>query len=80
MHLPRAIYEALPFAYVAGGLGLCAGSYAAPQAAWTEVASALGAAGVIVGLVLVLRRRTYRDEAARYDSHSLDEVRPDDRG
>lgn len=79
MHLPRAVYEALPFAYVTGGVALCIVSYRAPQAPWTEVALALGAAIVIVGLVLLLRRRTYRDEAARYDSHSLDDVRPDER-
>lgn len=79
MHLPRAIYEALPFAYVAGGVALCVGSYGAPEAAWTEVALALGGAGIVVGLVLLLRRRTYRDDAARYDSHSLDEVRSDER-
>jgi hypothetical protein len=79
MHLPRAVYEALPFAYVAGGVALCAGSYGAQAAPWTEVAFALGAAGILVGLVLVFRRRTYRDEAARYDAHSLDDVRPDER-
>ena len=33
--------------------------------------------GVVLGLVLWLRRRAYRDEASRYDSHSLDDVRTD---
>lgn len=79
MHLPRAVYEALPLAYVTGGLALCVGSYRAPQAPWTDVAFALGAAGIVVGLVLLLRRRTYRDDAARYDSRALDDVRSDDR-
>lgn len=78
MHLPRAVYEMLPIAYVAGGVALCAGSYQARQAVWTEAAFALGAAGIVVGLVLALRRRTYRDEAARYDSQSLDHVGNDE--
>ena len=79
MYLPRVVYEALPYAYVAGGFLLCAGSYAAAQAAWTEAVLLLGAGGVVLGLVLLLRRRAYRDEAARYDARSLDELRTDDR-
>lgn len=79
MHLPRKVYESLPYAYVVGGIALCGGSYVAAEAPWTEVAFVLGAAGVVLGLVLLLRRRAYRDEASRYDSHSLDDVRTEDR-
>lgn len=78
MHLPRAVYEALPFAYVAGGFALCLGSYRAPHAAWTELAFVVGAFGIVVGLVLLLRRRTYRDDAARYDARALDDVRTEE--
>lgn len=79
MHLPRTVYETLPYAYVAGGVALCGGSYAAADAVWTEAAFVLGAVGIVLGIVLLLRRRAYRDEAARYDSHSLDDVRTGDR-
>jgi hypothetical protein len=73
MHLPRHVYELLPYAYAGGGLVLCAASYAGRSTVWSDPALALGAAGLLGGLVLILRRRSYRDDAARYDRHSLDD-------
>lgn len=73
MRLPRGIYEALPYAYLAAGVGACLASYAAQNAAWSNVAFAVGVVGIVAGCVLILRRRSYRDDAARYDSRSLDE-------
>ena len=73
MYLPRSVYEALPYLYAAAGLGLCAASYLGRAAEWSDTALAIGVAGVLVGLVLMLRRRSYRDDASRYDSHSLDD-------
>ena len=73
MYLPRNIYEALPYLYVAGGLALCTVSYVGSPAAWSDAAFTAGAFGIVVGLVLMLRRRSYRDDEARYDRHSLDD-------
>ena len=73
MHLPRGIYEILPYAYVAGGLGACLASYAGRDSAWSNVAFAVGVVGLVGGGVLLLRRRSYRDDAARYDHRSLDD-------
>ncbi len=73
MHLPRGIYEALPYAYLAAGAGACLASYAGRDAVWSNAAFAAGVVGIVGGCVLILRRRSYRDDAARYDSRSLDE-------
>ena len=73
MHLPRPLYEALPYGYVLGGGALAVASYLLPDSAWANAALAVGAVGLIAGIVLILRRRTFRDEAARYDPRSLDE-------
>lgn len=73
MYLPRRIYELLPYAYVVVGMLACSFSYLGTGAGWSDGAFAIGALAVIAGLVLILRRRSYRDDAARYDSHSLDD-------
>jgi hypothetical protein len=74
MFLPHKLYELLPYGYVAGGGALALASWAWPQAAWADPALVVGAAGVLFGLVLLMRRRTYRSDAKRYDARSLDDV------
>jgi membrane associated rhomboid family serine protease len=73
MYLPRGIYEILPYAYVVGGIATCLASYAGRGSVWSNLAFAAGFAGIVGGCVLILRRRSYRDDAARYDRRSLDE-------
>jgi hypothetical protein len=73
MHLPRGVYESLPYAYVAAGLGACLASYAGRESAWSNAAFAVGVAGIVGGGVLILRRRSYRADAAQYDHRPLDE-------
>jgi hypothetical protein len=73
MHLPRGLYEALPYAYAAAGVGACLASYLGREAAWSNAAFAAGVIGIVGGGVLILRRRSYRDDAARYDHRPLDE-------
>jgi hypothetical protein len=73
MYLPRSIYESLPYGYVGGGLALCVASYLDSGAPWADAALAVGALAVVLGLVLILRRRSYRDDESRYDRHSLDD-------
>jgi hypothetical protein len=73
MYLPRSLYESLPYAYVSAGLLACVGSYLGSSSAWSNVAFIGGAVAIVGGFVLILRRRSYRDDASHYDSHSLDE-------
>jgi hypothetical protein len=74
MYLPRTIYELLPWGYVAGGAALAAASWLWSEARWSNAALVVGAVGLVVGLVLLMRRRTYRADANRYDSRSLDDA------
>jgi uncharacterized membrane protein HdeD (DUF308 family) len=74
MYLPRSVYESLPYGYGAVGACLVAASYARPAAAWADAALVLGIALVLAGVVLVLRRFTYREDASRYDRRALDEA------
>ena len=73
MYLPRRLYEFLPYGYVVAGFGACIASYVATGAPWSDWAFGLGAIAIIGGFVLILRRRSYRDDAARYDRNSLDD-------
>ncbi|MFO1408226.1 MAG: hypothetical protein U1F08_11955 [Steroidobacteraceae bacterium] len=70
--LPRRLYEALPYLYIAGGLlglGLAFLGEAGPHGALML----FGGLSLTIGLVLWMRRREYRDTQAEYDPHSLDD-------
>ena len=71
MHLPRRVYEALPYVYLLVGVAACAASYFG-DGRLSDVGFLGGAAAVVAGIVLMLRRRSYRDDAARYTG-SLDD-------
>lgn len=73
MYLPRRVYELLPYAYVVAGLLACTASYLSTGSAWSDVAFICGAIAIVGGVVLILRRRSYRVDEARYDRHSLDD-------
>jgi len=73
VYLPRPLYEVLPYAYVLGGGALAVASYLLPSSPWADAALALGSVALVAGIVLILRRRTFRDEASRYDPKSLDD-------
>ncbi len=73
MYLPRRLYEFLPYGYVAAGLLACIASYLGTGSVWSDWAFASGTVAVVAGFVLILRRRSYRDDEARYDRHSLDD-------
>ena len=73
MYLPRGLYELLPYAYLAAGLAASAASYAGREARWSNAVLVVGVIGIVAGCVLILRRRSYRDDQARYDHRPLDE-------
>ncbi len=73
MDRPHRVYEALPYADVGAGLGAATASYLWRESAWSNLAFVAGTAGIVGGCVILLRRRSYRDDAARYDHRPLDE-------
>ena len=67
MWLPKLLYESLPFYYIVlGALALTAAFYL-DQGYWPEIAAAGGIAFLLLGLVLLLRRKGYRSSRSRLD-------------
>ena len=73
MYLPRGVYELLPYVYVTAGIAASVASYAGRDAPWSNAIFVVGVIGIVGGCVLILRRRSYRDDQARYDHRPLDE-------
>ena len=74
MHLPRLVYEALPYVYTAAGLGGLIGSWLVNQPVVAPSLLIVGALSLMLGLVLVLRRWDYRTRQVHYNSRSLEEI------
>lgn len=64
--LSRPLYEGLPWIYVAGGAIGLFGSYITPYRALSLPIGVLGFLGVIGGVVVLLRRRDYREMQSQY--------------
>ena len=70
MWLPRGLYESIPFDYLAlGCLGLVA-AFVVDVWYWPEVFASAGAGLLVLGLMLLLRRKGYRASRSRQDFNS----------
>ena len=63
-YLSRPLYEALPWLYILFGLAALAGSYFHPHDGVSLALGLPGLAGVLFGVVVILRRRDYRQMKA----------------
>ena len=73
MRLSRPLYEALPYSYMTIGLAAVAASFLWRAPGWSDLLAAFGMFAVVIGLVLVLKRRDYRIQKRRYGAAFDDE-------
>lgn len=67
MWLPKILYESIPFYYLALGAGGIGAAFYVDSKHWGEVLAAGGLITLVVGLVLLLRRKGYRSSRSRVD-------------
>ena len=72
MWIPRPVYEALPYLYMAAGAVALAAAFLVEHAPHGFL-MLVGGLGLTLGLVLWMRRRDYRESQSEYDTHSLDD-------
>ena len=72
MWLPKFIYETIPFYWIALGAAGIGAAFYIEQWAWAEVSAGAGAFALIVGLMLLLRRKGYRSSRSRIDFDRTD--------
>lgn len=66
-HLSRPVYEGLPWAYIAFGLIALLVSYLlAAHGVWSLTLGTIGLAALLYGIVVLLRRRDYRELRSQY--------------
>jgi membrane associated rhomboid family serine protease len=66
-HLSRPVYEGLPWFYMAIGLVALSASYLlAAHGALSLVVGLLGLIALVYGIVVLLRRRDYREMRSQY--------------
>jgi len=64
--LSRPIYEGLPWFYMLCGIAALAGSYFLPSGVLSFIVGLAGLAALLFGIVVLLRRRDYRQLRSQY--------------
>ncbi|HXS21690.1 MAG TPA: hypothetical protein VN735_10675 [Steroidobacteraceae bacterium] len=79
MHLSRPMYEGLPWLYIGGGLTALGVSYAIGDSHAVGLLVGLGGlAALLGGVVVLLRRRDFRDMRSQYGQPELTQRRDQD--
>jgi hypothetical protein len=74
LRLSRPLYESLPWVYVALGLAGLAGSYLSLSRALSLAIGLLGLLSVLAGIVVLLRRRDYRQLRSQYGNSDVTDL------
>ena len=67
MWLPKFVYESMPFYYLVLGALALGGAFYFEREYWPEVSAGVGVVFLVLGLVLLLRRKGYRSSRSRLD-------------
>ena len=67
MWLPKFLYESIPAYYLIFGLSALIAAFVVDQGYWPEILGATGALLLVIGLMLLLRRKGYRSSRSRLD-------------
>ncbi|HET9108973.1 MAG TPA: hypothetical protein VFN79_17485 [Steroidobacteraceae bacterium] len=79
MHLSRPMYEGLPWLYIGAGLAALGVSYIVGDTHAAGLVTGLAGLGALVGgVVVLLRRRDYRDLRSQYRQPDLLQRRDQD--
>ena len=75
MHFSRPLYEGLPWVYIALGAGAVAVSYGLADArVMAVVIGTLGFVAMVTGVMILLRRRDFRELGRRYSGGGGDDA------
>jgi hypothetical protein len=75
--LSRPVYEGLPWFYLVCGIAACVGSYFLPSGVLSLLVGLAGLTGLLGGVVILLRRRDYRELRSQYaDPDALNVATP----
>jgi hypothetical protein len=76
----RPVYEGLPWLYMACGVAALVGSYFLPSGLLSLVVGLAGLMALLGGIVILLRRRDYREMRSQYaDPGALNVETPHER-
>jgi predicted MFS family arabinose efflux permease len=67
MWLSKPIYESLPYYYIAIGITAVLAGFYVDYWYWPQICTGVGFAGLVGGLVVLLKRRDYRASRSRLD-------------
>ncbi len=67
MWLPKPLYESVPFHYLVLGVAAIVAAFYVESGYWPEILAAAGVLLLVVGVVLLLRRKGYRSSRSRLD-------------
>lgn len=67
MWLPKFLYETIPFFFFSLGIAGLVAAFYLDDWYWPEIAAGGGLAAMVIGLMLVLRRKGYRSSRSRLD-------------